>query len=171
MVSFAAPGSLQKLIGWSWEYCSLFCWCRETCVLSFPNLFEEMRKAEKTHTYSGLARFKYQLLLAFHWCSAAFARLSWEPLQHTNLQSADTYAMELKVFFVYQEPFRASLHFLHWFRLLSELPLTFHQSSAAKMRHCYCEIPNSFYRWACCMEMCTFIITVPKNYYKKTSYI
>lgn len=134
----AAPGSLWKLIGWNWEYCSLLCWYREICVFSFPNLFEEIRKAEKTPHFSGLVRFKYQPLLAFHWCSAAFARLFREPLQHTNLQSADTYAMELKVFFIYQEPFRASLCFLHWFRLLSELPLTFHQSSAPQMRHCYC---------------------------------
>lgn len=94
-----ASGSLWKLIGWNWEYCSLFCWYREMCLF-FPKSFWRNKKGRKTPHFSGLTRFKYQPLLAFHWCSAAFARLFWEPLQHTNLQSADTYAVELKVFFI-----------------------------------------------------------------------
>lgn len=130
------------------------------------------KKGRKNPHLSGLARFKYQPLLAFHWCSAAFARLLWEPLQHTNLQSADTYAVKLKVFFVYQEPFRASLCFLHWFRLLSELSLAFHQSSAAEMRHCLL-LDTKFILQMSLLHgdmkyFTTFIITVSKNYCKKT---
>lgn len=71
---------------------------RHSCPF-FPKSLWRKRKGRKTPHFSGLARFKYQPLLAFHWCSAVFARLFWELLQHMNLQSADTYATELKVFF------------------------------------------------------------------------
>lgn len=88
---------------------------RDSCPF-FPKSLWKKRKGRKNPHFSGLARFKYQPPLAFHWCSAVFARLFWEPLQHMNLQSADTYATELKVFFIYEEPLRASLGFLHWFK-------------------------------------------------------
>lgn len=130
---------------------------RDSCPL-FPKSLWRNRKGRKNPHCSGLARFKYQPLLAFHWCSAVFGRLFWEPLQHMNLQSAGTYAEQLNVFFFYEEPLRASLSFLHRFRPLPALPLAFNQSSVAEMRHCHCYIPNSFCRWTCCMYTWNFLL-------------
>lgn len=108
------------------ESVALYSPCSEKFMSFLSQIILKKEEGKKKSPYfGGLAGFKYQPLLPFHWCSAVFVRLFWKPLQHMNLQSADTYATELKVFFIREEPLRASLGFLHCIRPLPALPLHF----------------------------------------------